>query len=299
MPSPEAPLAGSCACGTVRFQVTAAFKTAGYCHCTRCQRRAGTLWTMNGMVHDDGFELLAGAGFAAHLAAAGRAAEVVLRGCAAGTSSPANPGPGGIVGVRFGALHGDPGIEPRWRQWIESAPDWAPIPDDGLPRFPARARSTDIRSNPIGYRALQCTSNWRGTSAGRSSGSAWSRCGGCSTSASGPPARGRTPSSGCRRAASRSTRAAGCCSGCRRRDRVRDLRRRLEGYGWLTDTFTGDARWVIVPMLLVAGVLIGFGAKTAGGCTSGNGLSGNAILSPAEPRRHRARSSARRSPSAS
>jgi uncharacterized membrane protein YedE/YeeE len=55
----------------------------------------------------------------------------------------------------------------------------------------------------------------------------------------------------------------------------------LDGYGWLTSTFTGDARWVIVPVLLAAGALIGFGAKTAGGCTSGNGLSGNAILSPA------------------
>jgi uncharacterized membrane protein YedE/YeeE len=55
----------------------------------------------------------------------------------------------------------------------------------------------------------------------------------------------------------------------------------LNGYGWLTDTFTGDQRWLIAPVLLGAGVLIGFGAKTAGGCTSGNGLSGNAILSPA------------------
>jgi hypothetical protein len=55
----------------------------------------------------------------------------------------------------------------------------------------------------------------------------------------------------------------------------------LDGYGWLTDTFTGGARWVIVPVLLVAGALIGYGAKTAGGCTSGNGLSGNAVLSPA------------------
>jgi uncharacterized membrane protein YedE/YeeE len=55
----------------------------------------------------------------------------------------------------------------------------------------------------------------------------------------------------------------------------------LDGYGWLTETFTGGARWVIVPVLLVAGALIGFGAKTAGGCTSGNGLSGNAVLSPA------------------
>ena len=40
-----------------------------------------------------------------------------------------------IVGVRFGALHGDPGIQPRWRQWLSSAPEWAPVPDDGLPRF--------------------------------------------------------------------------------------------------------------------------------------------------------------------
>jgi uncharacterized protein len=55
----------------------------------------------------------------------------------------------------------------------------------------------------------------------------------------------------------------------------------IDGYGWLTETFTGGARWVIVPVLLVAGALIGYGAKVAGGCTSGNGLSGNAILSPA------------------
>jgi hypothetical protein len=35
-------------------------------------------------------------------------------------------------------VEGDPGIRPRWRQWVESAPDWEPIPEDGLPRFPRR-----------------------------------------------------------------------------------------------------------------------------------------------------------------
>ena len=55
----------------------------------------------------------------------------------------------------------------------------------------------------------------------------------------------------------------------------------LDGYGWLTDTFTGSERWLIVPVLLGAGVLIGFGAKTAGGCTSGNGLSGVSMTSVA------------------
>jgi uncharacterized membrane protein YedE/YeeE len=55
----------------------------------------------------------------------------------------------------------------------------------------------------------------------------------------------------------------------------------FHGYGWLTDTFDGDARWVIAPILVVSGLLIGYGAKAAGGCTSGNGLSGNALVSPA------------------
>jgi uncharacterized membrane protein YedE/YeeE len=55
----------------------------------------------------------------------------------------------------------------------------------------------------------------------------------------------------------------------------------VHGYGWLTETFTGGARVLIAPILLVAGALIGYGAKAAGGCTSGNGLSGDALISPA------------------
>src|SRR4051812_36846223 len=39
----------------------------------------------------------------------------------------------------------------------------------------------------------------------------------------------------------------------------------FHGYGWLTDTFTGSARAWIAPILVVSGVLIGYGAKLAGG----------------------------------
>ena len=52
----------------------------------------------------------------------------------------------------------------------------------------------------------------------------------------------------------------------------------FHGYGWLTDNF-GTA--TVVAILLVCGLLIGLGTKIAGGCTSGNGLSGNAMTSPA------------------
>ena len=55
----------------------------------------------------------------------------------------------------------------------------------------------------------------------------------------------------------------------------------FSGYGWLTETFHGAGQALIGVILLGAGVLIGFGAKTAGGCTSGNGLAGTSMLSPA------------------
>ncbi len=51
----------------------------------------------------------------------------------------------------------------------------------------------------------------------------------------------------------------------------------FSGYSWLTDTFP-DA--VTVVLLLVSGVAVGYGAKTAGGCTSGNGLSGTSAFVP-------------------
>jgi hypothetical protein len=42
-----------------------------------------------------------------------------------------------------------------------------------------------------------------------------------------------------------------------------------DGYGWLTRELAGP---VVGIVLVVAGIAIGFGAKQAGGCTSGNGL---------------------------
>jgi hypothetical protein len=47
-----------------------------------------------------------------------------------------DPDIGPMVGVRLGAVDGDPGIRPAWHMWVSSAPAWAPIPEDGLPRFP-------------------------------------------------------------------------------------------------------------------------------------------------------------------
>lgn len=55
----------------------------------------------------------------------------------------------------------------------------------------------------------------------------------------------------------------------------------FHGYGWLTQNLRGSERALIAPILVLAGMAIGYGAKLAGGCTSGNGLSGVSSLSPA------------------
>jgi uncharacterized membrane protein YedE/YeeE len=54
-----------------------------------------------------------------------------------------------------------------------------------------------------------------------------------------------------------------------------------QGYGWLTRTFQGGSSWVVGVLLVAAGALMGFGAKLAGGCTSGNGLAGCSFGAPA------------------
>jgi uncharacterized membrane protein YedE/YeeE len=54
-----------------------------------------------------------------------------------------------------------------------------------------------------------------------------------------------------------------------------------QGYGWPTRSFGSHAYAAVGGLLLVGGALIGFGAKLAGGCTSGNGIGGSSVGSPA------------------
>jgi hypothetical protein len=138
MPSPDAPLTGGCACGAVRFEVTAPFETAGYCHCERCQRRSGGLWSTNAFVRPDGFAITQGAEHVHTWTPEGGSPKSFCELCGGHVFGGRPEGPYRVI--RFGALDGDPGIRPQWHMWLDSAPAWAPVPDDGLERF-ARGRS--------------------------------------------------------------------------------------------------------------------------------------------------------------
>lgn len=136
MPSRERPLTGRCACGAVRFQITEPFQSAGYCHCHRCQRRSGVPWTFNGLVEASGFELIAGAEAVSHWQPKGGGRRKSFCRHCGGHVFGGDPGAAELIAVRLGAVEGDPMVAPSWRAWVSSAPEWCPIPDDNLSRYP-------------------------------------------------------------------------------------------------------------------------------------------------------------------
>ena len=132
---PELPLTGGCLCGGVRFEVAEPLVAAGYCHCTRCQRRTGTAAGISGQIVPGSLRVTAGEdlirayeppdGFAKHFCSA----------CGSALLSRSRDDPE-IVSVRLGVFDGDPGIRPSARSFVAYAAPWEPIPDDGLPRYP-------------------------------------------------------------------------------------------------------------------------------------------------------------------
>ena len=130
----DQPLAGGCLCGAVRFEVTAPPVDAGWCHCTRCQRRTGTSGSAQARLAPGSLRILQGEESLSAYEPADGFAKVFCRAC--GSALWSRSPDGAVVGVRFGAFDRDPGIRPRYRQFVAYAAAWDPLPDDGLPRFP-------------------------------------------------------------------------------------------------------------------------------------------------------------------
>jgi hypothetical protein len=125
-------------CGAVRFEVSKPLVGALYCHCTRCQRRTGTAFSVSALTAPDSFHLTAGESLVRSWdpGDGGWIKSFCSRcGSQLFTVNAENPQ---LVSVRMGALDKDPGIRPGAHQFTAYAASWDPIPDDGLPRFPER-----------------------------------------------------------------------------------------------------------------------------------------------------------------
>jgi hypothetical protein len=132
------PLTGGCLCGGVRFALSSPPQFAGYCHCTRCQRRTGTASSVQARVDASAFELVAGAELVRWWRHPDGGFEKGFCSACGGQLFSRNPDDHAQLNVRLAAFHGDPGMRPSFRQFVAYAVPWEPIPDDGLPRYDER-----------------------------------------------------------------------------------------------------------------------------------------------------------------
>jgi hypothetical protein len=130
----DEPITGGCGCGAVRFEVTRPFLSAGYCHCTRCQRRTGAAASANARAEPGSVRVARGEGELSGWTPEGGREKVFCVRCGSALFSR-EPGSADYTGVRLGAIDGDPGIRPQSRAFVAYAASWEPIPDDGLPRY--------------------------------------------------------------------------------------------------------------------------------------------------------------------
>jgi hypothetical protein len=128
-------LTGRCGCGAVRFEVTEPFVSAAYCHCTRCQRRTGTAASANGSAEAGSVRVVSGGEELRSWAPEGGFEKFFCGRCGSALFSRP-PGTQEFIGVRLGAIDGDPGVRPEWHQFVAYAAPWEELPDDGLPRYP-------------------------------------------------------------------------------------------------------------------------------------------------------------------
>jgi hypothetical protein len=128
-------LTGGCLCGGVRFELTEPPLEAGYCHCTRCQRRTGAAASANARIAGRTLRMLSGEELVKGFRhPEGGAEKCFCAHCGAHLFSR-NPEDPAQMSVRMGAFDRHPGVRPSWRAYVAYAAPWEPIPDDGLERF--------------------------------------------------------------------------------------------------------------------------------------------------------------------
>jgi hypothetical protein len=128
----EPSTSGGCLCGGVRFELTEPATAAGYCHCTRCQKRTGGASSAQARIDGRTFRLLQGEELLkAWRHADGGFEKLFCVECGSHLFSR-NPDDRSQMSVRMAAFDGDPGVRPTWRTYVAYAAPWEPIPDDGL-----------------------------------------------------------------------------------------------------------------------------------------------------------------------
>lgn len=122
---------GSCLCGSVRYEVDWPLAALVVCHCTHCQKQAGSAFSLVGVTAREGLHLT---GELKTYEDSGTTGQTVYRqfcpqcGSPVLTDTPAAREQG-IIFLKAGTLDSTEGLEPSLHYWCDSAHDWFAIPD--------------------------------------------------------------------------------------------------------------------------------------------------------------------------
>lgn len=138
-----APCNGGCACGAVRYRVTAEPLISYLCHCTECQRRTSSAFGLNMQVPAESLEITQGEP-TSRTRTADSGNELALNFCGeCGTTLFSVPGARPQVRVIYCGTLDDPSWVPvKLHIWSESALPWA-IGDDGVERVVGQPNMAD------------------------------------------------------------------------------------------------------------------------------------------------------------
>jgi hypothetical protein len=115
--------------------VTEPLLSAGYCHCTRCQRRTGGAASAQARVAAGALRITSGEELVRTYEPPDGFGKSFCSTCGSALWSR-HPESGDVMSIRLGAFDTDPGVRPSYHQFTAYAAVWEPLPDDGLPRYP-------------------------------------------------------------------------------------------------------------------------------------------------------------------
>ena len=140
-------LEGGCACGTIRYTLTASPLIVHACHCRDCQRLTGSAFVINIWIERNFVETGAAAPKSFRLAAgSGRHHDLYFCGnCGTQTWSRYHIAPGDALFMRAGTLDDPQAVRPDVHIFTGSKVPWLDLPSD-IPAFASMYKIDDVWS---------------------------------------------------------------------------------------------------------------------------------------------------------
>jgi hypothetical protein len=132
------PLAGSCQCGAVQFEVDGPFLALTYCHCTTCKKLSGGVGTANGRVRTEAIRVTSGAEALRTYQPEEGSAKTFCSLCGSNLFGGGWP-ESEQSSVRLSAIDSPFEGRPTAHNFVRSVAPWETIPDDGLEHYEVRA----------------------------------------------------------------------------------------------------------------------------------------------------------------